>query len=340
MSRIENAVLEAESLKRLLREAAMELGFTAFGVASVPADLRADYFVRWLERGCHGDMDWMLREPRRRMDVTQVLPEACSVICLGFNYFQTEPARRGRIAKYALGRDYHNFLLKRLKKLCLILRAQGGIQRPYVDTGPILEKPWAAAAGLGWQGKNTLLLHPRAGQWLLLGVILTTLSLPADKPIKDHCGSCMRCVDVCPTKAITGPYQLDARLCISYLTIEHKGSIPVELRPLVGHHLFGCDDCLDVCPWNRWAQKTVEPQLLPKDYPDPGTMLYWDECTFQSATSGTPIKRLGLSRWRRNICVVLGNIGTAQDLPALEFAAGCGDPLVEEHALWALERLS
>ncbi|MCD8481600.1 MAG: tRNA epoxyqueuosine(34) reductase QueG [Verrucomicrobia bacterium] len=180
---------------------------------------------------------------------------------------------------------------------------------------------------------------PSQANWLLLGVILTSLDLPIDQPVQNRCGSCTRCLDICPTKALTGPYQLDARLCISYLTIEHKGAIPESLRPLIGDHLFGCDDCLDVCPWNRWAQPAVEAKLLPREYPDLSVMLHWQDQDFMAATAGTPIKRLGLSRWKRNICVVLGNIGNRSDLESLQVVASGSDVLCAEHARWAIQRI-
>jgi epoxyqueuosine reductase len=308
-------------------------------VVALPAALRAGYFRAWLAAGRHGDMHWLARAPERRLDPELVLPGARALFVCGYPYLQEEPPRRGRIAKYALGRDYHNLLLRKLKVLCGWLRAQGGVNRPYVDTGPLLEKELGALAGIGWIGKNTVLLNPREGQWLLLGCILTTLELAADAPVADRCGTCTRCIDVCPTGAITAPYQLDARRCISYLTIEHRGPIPEELRPLIGDHLFGCDDCLDVCPWNRWALASHEAAFAVRDYPDPGAMLDWDAAAFAAATAGTPLRRTGLARWKRNVSVVLGNTGAASDLPALDRAAADPDPLVAEHARWAAARI-
>lgn len=325
--------------KSFLKERALELGFDTLGVAPVPADLRSEYFYRWIAEGRHGEMEWLARNPDRRTRPAEVLPEARSIVVVGLNYLQPEPRRRGRIAKYALGKDYHRFMLKRLKRLCAEMREWGGAQKPYVDTGPVLEKPVAAAAGLGWQAKNTLVINEENGQWMFLGVILTTLDLPPDAARKDRCGSCTRCIDACPTQAITGPYQLDARKCISYLTIEHKGSIPEEYRRPIGEHLFGCDDCLDVCPWNKWAQVTREIKLRAREYPDPREMLEWDEATFLETFAGTPMKRTGLRRWKRNICIVLGNVGTADDLPGLQALAAGEDPLLAEHATWAVNEI-
>ena len=256
------------------------------------------------------------------------------------NYYQPDPDRAYRIAKYALGDDYHNMMLRRLKKLCRVMReTYESVQRPYVDTGPLLEKPIAQAAGLGWQGKSTILIEPKRGTWSFLANIVTTLDLPtATEPVKDRCGTCTRCIDVCPTQAITAPYQLDATRCISYLTIEHDGPIPEHYRELIGDRLYGCDECLDVCPWNKWAEPTVEASFLPRDFPDLRTMLTWDEATFRSKMQGSPMRRLKLHRFRRNICVVLGNVGTQEDLGALSaLVASNEDSMVSEHAAWAIQ---
>ena len=330
---------ETPLTKDALRKLAESLGFEQVGVVAVPVELRRDYFRRWLAEGQHGAMSWMERDPERREDPQQVLPEARSIIVFGMNYYQPEPPRRGRIAKYALGRDYHTIILKRLKRVCTWLRDSGAVNRPYVDTGPVLEKPLAALAGLGWQGKNTVLLNATEGQWLFLGCILTSAEFVPDDPARDRCGSCTRCIDVCPTQAITAPYQLDARRCIAYLTIEHPGPIPLPYRELIGDHLFGCDDCLDVCPWNRWAVQTREAAFNPRTYPDLRDMLDLDEEGFATLFSGTPIKRLRRSRWLRNVCVVLGNVGDAEDLPALRRASASEDPLVAEHAAWAMDAI-
>ena len=216
----------------------------------------------------------------------------------------------------------------------------GGDQRPYVDTGPLLEKSIAAAAGLGWQGKSTILIEPRRGTWSFLANIVTTLELPTDQPVKDRCGSCTRCIDICPTRAITAPYQLDASKCISYLTIEHQGAIPEKFRKAIGDRLYGCDECLDVCPWNKWATVTQEAKFAPRELPPLREMLLWDEATFAAAMTGSPMRRLKLSRFRRNICVVLGNVGTVDDLPALEEIVADEDSMVAEHALWAIREIN
>lgn len=332
--------MDRSEQKSFLAEQAKEDGADVFGVLALPAELRADFYREWIAHGKHGTMAWMERGIEKRADPREVLPEARSVIVLGYNYFQPEPPRRGRIAKYALGADYHKGLLKKLKRLCLTLRSWGGDQKPYVDTGPNLEKPLAALAGIGWQAKNTLVINRTQGQWLFLGVILTTLDLPPDEPVPDRCGTCTRCIDACPTQAITGPYQLDARRCLSYLTIEHRGTFPHEFRRALGDHLFGCDDCLDVCPWNRWAQLTRETRFTARPYPDLREMLAWDEDAFRETFAGSPLRRPGLQGWKRNVCVVLGNIGTPDDLAALQSLASGDDSLLAEHASWAIREIT
>ncbi len=319
---------------------AESLGFHAFGVAAVPMELRRDYYLKWIAEGQHGEMGWMANNTDRRLYPNRLIPNARSIIVLAMNYYQSEPERGYRVAKYALGDDYHNFILKRLKKLCRILHdTYGGVQRPYVDTGPLLEKPIAEAAGIGWQGKSTILVEPKRGTWSFLSNIVTTLELPADRSCKDRCGTCTRCIDCCPTKAITAPYQLDSRRCISYLTIEHDGTIPLEFREAIGNRLYGCDECLDVCPWNKWAVPTSESRLAPRQWPDLREMLEWDEATFAERMQGSPMRRLKLHRLKRNICIVLGNTGDAGDVPALELLAAGSDKMVAEHALWAMEAI-
>lgn len=337
-----NAVVQTDpaAARKAIAAWARELGFDAFGVAGVEAPLRREYYLQWIAEGRHGGMAWMERNNERRLDPGKNLPEARSILCLGLSYNQPNPPRRGRIAKYALGRDYHQVIYKKLKALCRLLREEYGTdQKPYVDTGPVLEKPIAAAAGLGWQGKSTILLNRTHGTWLFLGVIITTLELPVDEPVEDLCGACNRCIDACPTGAITAPYQLDARRCISYLTIEHHGAIPEEFRRAIGDRVFGCDECLDVCPWNRRAQMARELKFAPLDHPGLRESLRMDEEEFNHRFSGTPLRRLKLSRWKRNVCVALGNIGTREDLPALEEAARGGDGLVAEHARWAIREI-
>ncbi|WP_269523489.1 tRNA epoxyqueuosine(34) reductase QueG [Coraliomargarita parva] len=321
-----------------IRTEAEALGFHSVRVAAVPIELRREYYRQWIDSGQHGSMAWMERNNDRRLHPENVLPELRSIIVLALNYYQPDPDDRPyRVAKYALGDDYHNFMLKRLKKICRFLREDyGGEQRPYVDTGPLLEKPVAAAAGLGWQGKSTILIEPGRGTWSFLGNILTTLQLPADEPVPDRCGRCTRCIDACPTGAITGPYRLDASKCISYLTIEHDGAIPLEFRRVIGDRLYGCDECLDVCPWNKWARMTEEGRFAVRELPPLREMLAWDEATFAGRMQGSPMRRLKLHRLKRNICIVLGNTGGEADLPALRELCRSGEPGLVEQAGWAI----
>lgn len=332
------------SIRMQLKEAvvlrARGLGFDWVGFSAVQPEDRADYYRRWIAEGAHGDMEWMAKRLDTRLNAGSALPGARSLVTLGMNYYQENPPVRGRIARYALGDDYHNLIYRRLKKLCAFLREKGGIQKPYVDTGPLLEKPIAARSGLGWQGKHTVVIHRKGGCFFFLGTIVTTLEFEPDPPDPDRCGNCRKCIDACPTGAITAPYQLDARRCISYLTIEHRGAIPEEFREAIGDRVFGCDACLEVCPWNRWAQKTREARFEPRALPDLAETLEWDEATFLERFQGSPIRRLGRDRWHRNVAIVLGNIGTPDDLPALEhLRERTAVPWVAEHASWAIARI-
>lgn len=329
-------------LRELLEARSAASGFDVFAVALPERIARADYFEAWLASGKHASMAWLARNPELRTDPRLLLEGCQSVVMLGTNCYQERPARRGVIARYALGLDYHDVIMPKLKALCAWLaETHGGNHRPFVDASAVMEKPHAAKTLLGWQGKNTMLIHPQFGNWLMLGGILTTLRITPDHaPAPDRCGSCTRCIQACPTGAITAPYQLNARRCISYLTIEHHGSIPVEFRKAIGEHLFGCDDCLDVCPWNRWAITTREAAFSARPLPELRDMLSWTEATFRATFRGTPIFRLKWERWLRNICVVLGNIGSSEDLPALEFARDHTTPLIAEHATWAITQIS
>jgi epoxyqueuosine reductase len=333
--------------KERIRSRAIALGFDVAGFAAAGELGHAAELDRWLDEGRHGEMEWMARNASRRKALREVMPEARSVMVVGLNYHREElekeyGASSGVVARYARARDYHRVIEKLLQKLAAVLKEECGpeiLTRHYVDTGPVLEREWARMAGLGWQGKSTVLISKNFGTWLLLGEILTSAELAPDPPAAAHCGRCTRCMDVCPTQAITSEYRLDARKCISYLTIELKGSIPEEFRAAIGNRVFGCDDCLAVCPWNRFAQEAGSfreygrRDLDPLDLPD---ILAMDEQAFEKKFAGTPIKRLGLSRLKRNAAVVLGNIGGAGALEALEAAAKAGDPMVAEHALWAM----
>lgn len=328
---------------------AAALGFDDCRIAAARPAAHADTFRQWLADGCHGSMAWLERTPERRCDPGQVLPGCRSVITLALNYYPGRspfpPGHPGgfRIARYAWHDDYHDLLDRRLRDLDAALRDRGGTQRCYTDTGPVLERDFATAAGLGWNGKSTVQIHRQLGTWFFLAEVLTTLELPPDPPSAGHCGGCTRCLAACPTGAITAPHRVDARRCISYLTIEHKGPIPEEFRAAIGDRIYGCDDCLDVCPWNRFAQVAAEtafharPAVFAMRLRD---FLDLDEADFRALFARSPVKRLKRPRLLRNVCVALGNTGDAADLPALRRAAADPDPLISEHADWALRRIA
>ena len=333
-------------LKARLCHRALELGFDDCRVAAAEPPRHRETLRNWLKAGAAGEMGWIERSAEKRADPLKVLPGARSVIVVALNYWRgnslgpNEPS--GRIARYASGEDYHEVMKPKLRELDRFLQGEGGEQKCYVDTGPVLERDFAAEAGIGWQGKSTMLLNRELGTWFFLGEILTTLQLPADRPQVARCGSCTRCIDACPTGAITGPYQLDARRCISYLTIELRGSIPLELRPLIGNRIYGCDDCLDACPWNRFAKISRESAFaarLPVARMQLRDFLSLREAQFRELFRGSPIKRTKRRGFLRNVCVALGNVGTAEDLPALAIAARDPEPLIVEHALWAIEQI-
>ena len=341
MSATSNAVDSAG-----IKARARALGFDVCGITSADPVRHAAYFQQWSGEGRAGEMEWLKRDPQRRCDPRVVLSGARSLIVAGMNYWQPQSTERGRIARYALGDDYHAILLEKLEVLAAELREAGAETKVYVDTGPVLEKPLAERAGLGWQGKSTMLIHPKIGPWLLLGEIITSLELEPDAPGRDHCGTCERCVTACPTGAITAPYQLDARRCIAYLTIELKGSIPEEMRPLIGDRVYGCDECLDVCPWNRFAQTTRESRFLVSEEAGEAqgndglhALLEISGPEFKRRFARSPILRVKRRGLLRNVCVVLGNIGTPDDLPALRRAEQHEEPLVREHATWAIGQI-
>ena len=327
---------------------AAELGFDDCRIAKAGVAAHADVFREWIGDGKNGGMAWLERTPERRCDPREVLPGCESLICLALNYFPgASPFPDGhdggyRIARYAWNEDYHDLIESKLNDFDLKLRELGGIQKPYVDTGPVLERDFATDAGLGWNGKSTMQIHRRLGTWFFLAEILTTLELTPDPPFGDHCGKCTRCITACPTQAITAPHRLDARRCISYLTIEHKGAIPEEFREAIGDRIYGCDDCLDACPWNRFAEISREARFLAKESVfrhELRDFLELDDVEFRSLFAKSPIKRIKRPRFLRNVCVALGNTGTTADLPALSKAAADADPLVSEHATWAIGRI-
>jgi len=345
-------------MKELIRQRARELGFDDCRFTTAAAPAGADPFQQWLAGKQHGEMTWLERSAPKRVNPQKVLSGAKSVIALAASYAQDdEPSRtpnlrhpspatrHAAVARYAQFDDYHDVLGEQLKALSGFVNQLGGANAQslwYVDTGPLLERDFAQRAGLGFIGKHTNVISRRFGNWILLAEILTTLELEPDAPEKNHCGHCVRCIEACPTRAITAPFQLDARLCISYLTIELKGSIPMELRPAIGNRIFGCDDCLAVCPWNRFAR---EGKLMKAHAradlaaPDLVELLQLDEAGFKSRFAGTPILRTKRRGLLRNVCVALGNVGDASSLPALERATEDAEPLIAEHARWALERI-
>jgi epoxyqueuosine reductase len=339
------------SIKPALTQAAAVLGFDAVAVARPAVAPRARQgLAEFLAQGCHGDMDWLAVRPERRGDPRILWPDVRSIVMLGVNYGPDhDPAAvlqqpgRAAISVYAKGDDYHDIIKKRLKALARWLIAQaGGDAKVFVDTAAVMEKPLAAAAGLGWQGKHTNLVSRRFGSWLFLGALFTTLDLPPDQPEPDHCGTCRACLDICPTAAFPSPYRLDARRCISYLTIEHKGPIPRDLRPLMGNRIYGCDDCLAVCPWNKFASEGREAKLAARAElraPPLAELAQLDDAEFRRLFAKTAIKRTGRDRFVRNVLIAIGNSGD----PGL---AGCAERLLDDPAaivrgaaVWALGRL-
>jgi epoxyqueuosine reductase len=342
-------------LARSIKAWGAEIGFQQVGITDTELDAAEAQLLSWLAAGRHGAMDYMARHGTRRSRPAALIPGTLTVISVRLDYLPepqdaleqalADPAR-AFVSRYALGRDYHKLLRRRLQRLADRISAAIGPfgHRVFVDSAPVLEKPLAQKAGLGWIGKHTNLINRQGGSWFFLGEIYTDLNLPLDQPAPDHCGRCHACQDVCPTGAIVAPYELDARLCISYLTIEHRGSIPEHLRPLIGNRIYGCDDCQLVCPWNRFARLTQEPAFLPRGGLDSATLVElftWDEATFLERSEGTAIRRIGHRVWLRNLAVALGN---GPDSPAVQRAlsarANHPDNLVREHVHWAIARHS
>jgi epoxyqueuosine reductase len=326
-------------------------GFDSVGVTKAGTEPQREADLRgWLAAGHEGEMAWMARDPERRASPAALWPEARSVVMLGVNYGAAgDPLAmlaqkdRATMALYALRKDYHDVVKARLKAFARDLVAEaGGAVKVFVDTAPVMEKPLAAAAGLGWQGKHTVLVSRAFGNWLILGAVFTSLEVAPDTPEPDHCGSCRRCLDSCPTDAFPAPYRLDPRLCIAYLTIEHKGAIPRALRAKFGNRVFGCDDCLAVCPWNKFAQAARETKLALR-----GDLLglplaelaSLDDAAFRALFAGTPIKRTGRDRFLRNVLIAIGNAGDPTLIPAALARLGDDSPLVRAMAIWALSRL-
>ena len=342
---------DKRKLTAQIKHKARGMGFSPVGVAPAGPPEHWGFYLDWLAKGYAGQMEYLVRNLDRRSHPGKVLPGARTVLCVGMNYDQergAEPADerpRGRISRYARGDDYHDLMNARLKRLLgWIQTLDPGVKgRVYVDTGPVLERDFAARAGLGWFGKHTNLIHKRKGSWFFLGEILLTVPLVYDRPVADHCGTCTLCMDACPTDAIPQPYVLDSNRCISYLTIELKGAIPRPYREKMGDWIYGCDICQEVCPWNRkQARPTAEPSLKARaglDAPELDELLSMDQTTFSRRFRGSPIKRARRRGLLRNAAVALGNRGTTVDIPALTAALSDGEPLVRSHAAWALGRI-
>src|SRR4029453_429827 len=338
--------ISATELKAQLVSFARDIGFDSCRVAACNAPEHANDFRDWLRNGAHGEMNYMQRGEERRCDPEKILPGAQSIVSLALNYFQRKAPqkaaatqRTGRIARYAWGDDYHDVIGAKLNRIDEFFCSFGGQQKCYVDTGPVLERDHAAQAGIGWHGKSTMLIDERLGTWFFLAEVLTTLELPPDERVPDRCGTCDRCIAACPTGAITAAHRLDARRCISYLTIELKTAIPVELRPLMGDRIFGCDDCLDACPWNRFARVSREAAFSARPstvgMPLRGFLSLSDD-EFRVLFRNSPIKRIKRRGFLRKVCVALGNVGDSSDLAALERAAADPEPLIAEHAKWEI----
>jgi epoxyqueuosine reductase len=340
-----------QAIKDAIRARARELRFDAVGFAGPDIDDAGQRLGEFLAAGWQGDMDWLEAKRERRADPRALWPDVRSIVMLGLNYGPaSDPLaplarrERGTISVYAQGRDYHDLLKARLKQLAAWLQATyGGEVKVFVDTAPVMEKPLAARAGLGWQGKHTNLVSREFGSWLFIGSIFTTAKIVPDAPEEDHCGACRRCLDICPTHAFTAPYQIDARACISYLTIEHKGHIARHFRAAMGNRVFGCDDCLAICPWNKFAQDARETKLSARsgsDNPPLSELLALDDAAFRARFRGTPIKRMGRDRFLRNVLIAAGNSGDAALAPLVEARLGDESPLVRAMAVWALARLA
>ena len=327
-------------------------GFQRCGISGIELGADESHLRDWLAHGLYGTMDWMARHGEKRTRPAELVPGTLRVLSVGLDYGQDEAAawdnlrdgERAYVARYALGRDYHKLMRNRLQKLADEIAKEIGPfgHRVFVDSAPVLERALARDAGLGWIGKHTCLIDKDGGSWFFLGEIYLDLPLPTDTPASEHCGTCMRCIEICPTRAIVAPHRLDARRCISYLTIEHEGSIDEELRPLIGNRIFGCDDCQLVCPWNKFAKRSDEPDFRVRNDLDRATLaelFAWSEDEFLRRTEGSAIRRSGHERWLRNIAVALGNApGTDAVIAALQSRRDDPSLIVREHVEWALKK--
>lgn len=340
-----------DDLAQRIRTWSRELGFQQTGFSDTRLDKHEAYLNKWLSMGYHGEMDYMQRHGTRRSRPQELHPGTIRVISVRLDYLPEsagdveallKESSKGVVSRYALGRDYHKMMRKRLQKLARQIEQRIGPfgYRVFVDSAPVLEKALAEKAGLGWIGKHSNLINQKAGSWFFLGEIYTDLPLPTDTPVDNHCGDCSKCIDICPTQAIVAPYTVDARRCISYLTIELHGSIPEEFRPLMGNRIYGCDDCQLVCPWNRFARPTDEIDFAPRHgLESPGLieLFQWSEEQFLKRTEGSPIRRIGHESWLRNIAVALGNATTSGAvIEALQSRLQHDSGVVREHVQWAL----
>ncbi|HUD43080.1 MAG TPA: tRNA epoxyqueuosine(34) reductase QueG [Dokdonella sp.] len=343
--------IDYDALARDVRAWARELGFGDVGISGTELGEDEAHLLAWLDAGHHGEMAYMASHGSKRSRPAELQPGTLRVISVRMDYLPAAArdgwdvladAERGYVARYALGRDYHKLMRNRLQKLAERIEAAAGPfgYRAFVDSAPVLERALARNAGIGWIGKHTCLIDSRGGSWFFLGELFTDLPLPLDPPATAHCGSCTRCIEICPTQAILGPNRLDARRCIAYLTIESRGPIPLELRPLIGNRIFGCDDCQLICPWNKFATPTTSPDFAPRHRLDDSRLVdlfAWSETDFQQRTEGSPIRRTGYAGWLRNIAVALGNAPYSDEtLRALQARRDDASDLVREHVRWAI----
>lgn len=364
--------MHSEIVKKNIKFIARELGFGECRIAKISKPPHFDKFQEWLDSDYNGEMEWMEKNPQKRSDPQLVLPGAKSIIILAYNYFQKNTGEQytiekkkidkynidtveiikknqesnfkkkyGRIAKYAWGSDYHDIIKWRLLDIDDYLQNEGGVQKCYTDTGPILERDFATKAGVGWNGKSSVQIHRKLGTWFFLSTILTTLDLLPDKKLGDGCGSCTKCIDVCPTNAIISPHVLDARRCVSYLTIESKKAIPLEFRKAIGDRIYGCDECLEICPWNKLAEESQDTELKMRPYVNMSLidLLHITAEEFTVMFRKSPIKRIKRPAFIRNVCVALGNVGSQEDIPHLEKFTTDENPLIAEHATWAIKEI-
>lgn len=345
--------IDLQHLACFIKQRASELGFQQTGITDINLQQAELQLQEWLDKQYHGEMEWMARHGTMRSRPQELYTGTQRIISVRMDYLPPNAAfaktlgdsQLGYISRYALGRDYHKLLRNRLKQLSEYIRQYCERYncpvdlRPFVDSAPVMERPIAEKAGLGWTGKNSLIINPKAGSWFFLGEIYINLPLPIDSPIQEQCGRCVACITTCPTGAIVKPYVIDARRCISYLTIEFEGSIPIELRPLIGNRIYGCDDCQMICPWNRFSSITKESDFHPRQSLHSAKLLelfQWDETTFLKKTEGSAIRRIGYLRWLRNIAIALGNADHSQEITTVLQQRRGFHPLIDEHIEWAL----